>query len=87
MSAGVRMQDSATRRTLVGRKRTSSVMDLGRDFQGLQVAGVDSNDLGAEGDCSIELWTVVDLAEDIQLELTGGPGESFQVVVVEGRRR
>ncbi len=53
------------------------------DREGLEVAGVDADELGAEGDRALGLGLVVDLDEHGQPELARLVVQAAQVVVVE----
>ena len=60
-SAGPKMPDSATVTTVVGEQRREPAERVGVDLEGLQVAGVDADQLGAELDGPRGLGLVVHL--------------------------
>ena len=75
-----------TRRPAPGRPArsgASSAERVGVDLEGLEVAGVDADQLGAERDRALGLGLVVHLDQHGQAELAGLVVQPAQVVVVE----
>ena len=70
-SSGPEMPDSATSTRSSGTSGASRREGVVVDLEGLEVAGVDADQLGAEGDRALGLRLVVDLDQHGQAELAG----------------
>ena len=79
------MPDSATSTRSPGHQRRQPAEGGRVDVEGLEVAGVDADQLGAEGDGPLGLRLVVHLDQHGQAELAGLVVQPVQVVVVERR--
>ena len=78
------MPDSATRSTPVGHGGADADRPVGVDLEGDEVALVDADGRGADGDGPLELRLVVHLDEDVEVQIGGQGVEVGQLGVVEG---
>ncbi len=83
-STGPKMPDSATFTRSSGIEGRQPAEGVLVDLEGLEVAGVDADQLGAERDGALGLGLVVHLDQHRQAELAGQVVQAAQPVVVEG---